>query len=212
MQKQFPGHTIDDNGFYKTAVSTVLDTYTMLEYVPHGPAWTVLASFFLSRKPNISLGTSGEIKVISLATGTKCLPTNRLSDRGEVVNDGHAEVLARRCALRWFLEEIDRCADGAFRSAWIERTPGGRYALQVGVELNLYVSNVPCAFSITLINLSSTLISESKGGDASTRFLASSDDDAASRGRGNYVLLDVLRDKPNFPASSCMSCSDKIAR
>jgi tRNA-specific adenosine deaminase 1 len=80
------------------------------------------------------------------------------------------------------------------------------------------------------------LIFESKGGDASMRLLAASQDEemaalknasaiptsdldqntnAASRGRDNYALLGVLRTKPgraNSPSTSCMSCSDKIAR
>jgi tRNA-specific adenosine deaminase 1 len=146
-----PESTIDDEGFYKTAVSTILHTYSVLEYQPHGAAWTILASFFLSRKPDISLGTSGEIKVISLATGTKCLPTSKLSNRGELVHDSHAEVLARRSALRWFVEEVQRVSsNGSFQSAWITQSSDRKYVLQVGVELNLYVSTVPCTPSIKL--------------------------------------------------------------
>ena len=70
-----------------------------------------------------------------------------------------------------------------------------------------------------------------EGGDASTRFLASFQDEkmavlkdstvfpvlppnAASRGRDNYTLYGVLRTKPgradSLPTAS-MSCSDKIA-
>lgn len=144
----FPEPTfVDDDGFYKTAVSTIFYIYSLLtKYQQYGSEWTILASFFLSRKPNISLATSGEIKVISLATGTKCLPTSRLSDRGELVHDSHAEVLARRCALRWFMEEILRASDSSFQSAWITKTSEGKYSLQPGVELNLYVSTVPCTF------------------------------------------------------------------
>jgi len=70
------------------------------------------------------------------------------------------------------------------------------------------------------------------GGDASMQFLASVQDKdmaalknssvppdlcptAASRGRDNYARLGVLRTKPgraDSPPTSCMSCSDKIAR
>jgi tRNA-specific adenosine deaminase 1 len=139
-----PKSTIDDDGFYRTAVSTIIDTYTQLGHKPQNSAWTVLASFFLSRKPNLSAGTSGEIKVISLATGTKCIPASRLSKRGEVVHDSHAEVLARRCAFRWFLEEILRVHPS--QSDWITKSTHGKYTLQEGVELNLYISTVPCAF------------------------------------------------------------------
>jgi tRNA-specific adenosine deaminase 1 len=72
------------------------------------------------------------------------------------------------------------------------------------------------------------------GGDASMRFLASSQDEemaslknssaisvsdldpnAPSRGRDNYARLGALRTKPgraDSPPTLCMSCSDKIAR
>lgn len=70
------------------------------------------------------------------------------------------------------------------------------------------------------------------GGDASTRFLAFSQDaemaalkdstlfpelpsNIASRGRDNYGRYGVLRTKPgraDSPPTTCMSCSDKIAR
>lgn len=69
------------------------------------------------------------------------------------------------------------------------------------------------------------------GGDASMRFLASSQDPvmaalkdsaqpvalhpgAASRGRNNYSLYGALRTKPgraDSPSTLCMSCSDKLA-
>ena len=77
----------------------------------------------------------------------------------------------------------------------------------------------------------SPVVLEILGGDASMRFLASSQDPtmaalkdaappvapppgAASRGRDNYSLYGVLRSKPgraDSPPTLCMSCSDKIA-
>jgi tRNA-specific adenosine deaminase 1 len=71
----------------------------------------------------------------------------------------------------------------------------------------------------------------SQGGDASTRLLASMQDEematlknstaitslhpnAASRGRNGYFRLGVLRTKPgraDSPPTLCMSCSDKVA-
>lgn len=75
------------------------------------------------------------------------------------------------------------------------------------------------------------MVRKLKGGDASTRFLASFQDEemaalkdstvyptlaqnVASRGRDNYRLYGVLRTKPgraDSPPTLCMSCSDKIA-
>ena len=132
-----------DSIYNHAAILKLLDVYsTSLGFTPQHSQYTVLSSFFLTRS-----STSTDVKVISFGTGTKCLPANRLSPKGEIVNDSHAEVLARRSALLWFLEEIQRtCSVNAYRSPWLDVYSDGRYALQDGVKLNLYVSTVPCKF------------------------------------------------------------------
>ncbi|KAF8076038.1 adenosine deaminase/editase [Lyophyllum atratum] len=188
-------------------VSSILKTYSALSFNPPPAQYTVAASFFLTSS------ASPNPKIISLATGTKCLPTSRYPLKGEALHDSHAEVLARRGAIRWFLEEIGRCeTPGVYQSSWIYRDPEGKYDLREDVEVSLYISTVPC-------------------GDASMRFLASVQEEEmaalkdstvyaplganeASRGRDNYARLGVLRTKPgraDSPQTLCMSCSDKIA-
>lgn len=201
-------------------VHSILKVYSSTSYSPPASQYTIAASFFLTRS------SSPDCKVISVATGTKCLPTARLPSTGEAVHDSHAEVLARRGAIRWFLEEIGRCHDGttkvrdsdmksntAYQTDWIcQSSQHGRYKLRDDVQIHLYVSTVPC-------------------GDASTRLLACMQDEematlkdsmvipslnpnAASRGRDDYSRLGVLRTKPgraDSPPTLCMSCSDKIA-
>ena len=130
-----------DHDLYKTAVLKLLDLYSSFSFTPQHFQYTVLASFFLT------CSETTNIKVISLGTGTKCLPANRLSPKGEIVNDSHAEVLARRSAVLWFLEEIQRiCSVGAYCSPWLDVNSDARYALREGVKLNLYISTVPCKF------------------------------------------------------------------
>ncbi|KAK1222411.1 hypothetical protein PQX77_014744 [Marasmius sp. AFHP31] len=188
------------------AVRQILDEFSRLKFsIPNGQ-WTIVASFFLYETGGPS------IKPIAIGTGTKCLPASRLPFQGEALHDSHAEVLARRAAIRWFIEEIGRAADGIYVSPWLFKTKEGLYALRDGVQLGLYVSTPPC-------------------GDSSTRFLAALQDEQmaalkdsathspidpskASRGRDNYSLYGVLRTKPgraDSPSSSSMSCSDKIA-
>ncbi|OSX59308.1 hypothetical protein POSPLADRAFT_1150023 [Postia placenta MAD-698-R-SB12] len=182
-----------------------IELYTSLHHKLPDGKYTIVASFVLSRRK--------ALKVISLATGSKCLPTEKFTEEGDALHDSHAEVLARRGAQRWFLEEIQRISSGEHDSPWVRKTTDDMFELLDNVEITLYISTVPC-------------------GDASTRFLASFQDtemaalkdstkfpellpNVASRGRDNYSLYGVLRTKPgraDSPPTICMSCSDKIAR
>ena len=190
----------------------------------HLPAnqFTILASFVLSDE-------SGALKVISLGTGSKCLPAIRLQPGGDALHDSHAEVIARRGAVRWLLEEIGRVRSNG-DPKWLEEQSNARFCLARGVKLHLYVSTVPCRTVSSYIPLN-TSEHRYTGGDASTRYLASFQDaemaalkdsgvaptpspNGAARGRDNYSLYGVLRTKPgraDSPPTLSMSCSDKIA-
>ena len=217
---------------FDDAILSILDLYTALSYKPPHNQHTVLAAFFLS-SPSTS-------KVISVATGTKCLPTAKFSERGEALHDCHAEVLARRAALRWFLEEIVRY-HGPQQSQWICRNhENGKHHLRSGIQLNIYVSTLPCE-PYYYGNVQSRW-DICVGGDASMRYLATIQDEEMARlkdsspqpaqarldipisltvntndissGRDGYSRLGVLRTKPgraDSPPTICMSCSDKIA-
>ena len=211
------GDTVDPD-YLATAVNAV---YTSLRFNPPNGQYTILAGFILV--------SPERHQVISLATGSKCLPANRLSGRGESVNDSHAEVLARRGALLWLFDEVRRitnCISGE-TSFWIEENQSGKYRLRHTVRVHMYISTVSCT-SIEFIIIA---YSNHLGGDASMRFLASSQDlemaqlkdstpfetqpsDVPWRGRNNYHCYGVLRTKPgraDSPTTASMSCSDKIA-
>ena len=211
------GGTVDPD-YLATTVNAV---YSSMGFKPPTGQYTILAGFVLV--------SPDRHQVISLATGSKCLPANRLSGRGESVNDSHAEVLARRGALLWLFDEVGRIRDGSAgeTSPWIERHPPGKYRLRDTVRIHMYISTVPC----TSIESVVIVYSDHLGGDASMRFLASSQDpemaqlkdsspfetqssDVPWRGRNNYHCYGVLRTKPgraDSPTTASMSCSDKIA-
>ncbi|KAI5832728.1 hypothetical protein K523DRAFT_297677 [Schizophyllum commune Tattone D] len=193
----------------------VFDTYSSTGYKPSNPSqFTILAAFFLYRSSTSLSSYAAKFKILSLGTGTKCLPTSQLPLHGEALHDSHAEIIARRGAIRWVLEEIQRMSQSDTTSSdWLTNNSKATYKLRAGVHVGMYISTLPC-------------------GDASTRFLAAASQDAemaalkdsavrspidptiAARGRDNYALTGVLRTKPgraDAPPTMSMSCSDKIA-
>ena len=63
--------------------------------------YKVLAGIAMTREP------SNEGVVISVATGSKCVSGGYLSIVGEIVNDCHAEILARRCLVDFFYDQVE---------------------------------------------------------------------------------------------------------
>ncbi|KAG6542392.1 hypothetical protein Mapa_016221 [Marchantia paleacea] len=116
---------------------------------PQGVEATVLAAFVL---------TPG-FKVIAVGTGTKCIGRSRMSSAGDVVNDSHAEVIARRALLRFFyfqLEEIFQSPVKVNTAATkvnkldpifecVPNIQGNRqFQLREGLQIHLYISQCPC--------------------------------------------------------------------
>ena len=114
--------------------------------------YTVLAAFVLE-KPSTDDDDDDKFKIASLATGAKCLPTDRYPPRGDALHDSHAEVLARRAFVRWLHEELQRAAHASTGSRWIERCEEGKWTLKEDVKLHMYISTVPCKLSRLLILL-----------------------------------------------------------
>ena len=133
-----------------TIVSATLSQYSSLPFAPQPGKHTVLASFALHDT------CSGRVQLLSLGAGVKCLPASRLPVRGDALHDSHAEVIARRGAIRWLLEEVQRDARSAqsqaqndsehsvSKSAWVCARDDGLYVLRNNVHLWMYASTVPC--------------------------------------------------------------------
>jgi tRNA-specific adenosine deaminase 1 len=122
-------------------VSASFRTYSNFSIAPQPGKFTILASIALCAPI-----PGAPPKLLSLATGSKCLPAARLPSLGAALHDSHAEVLARRGAVYWLFEEIQRVArvPGPDASPWLHCDASGMYALRPGVRLYLYVSTVPC--------------------------------------------------------------------
>ncbi|CAN0229489.1 unnamed protein product, partial [Hapterophycus canaliculatus] len=77
------------------------------------------------------------LRVVSLATGNKCVGNGQIPDDGSVVHDSHAEVLARRALLLRLWKELRLRAPG-------DGGGGGGWRLKTHLRLHLYISDAPC--------------------------------------------------------------------
>ncbi|KAB2052324.1 hypothetical protein E1A91_A12G114700v1 [Gossypium mustelinum] len=155
---------------------------------PQGREVTVLSAFLLS-------SPSQDTEVIALGTGTKCIGRSKLTHSGNIVNDSHAEIIARRALLRFFYAEIQCLNDNnGFQNSIFESELDGsggiKYKIRAGWKLHLYISQLPC-------------------GDASLCLVPSS----IGEHEGCSELIGLVQRKPGRGDTTLsVSCSDKIAR
>jgi len=62
----------------------------------------VLAGIVMTTGPQME-----DAKVISVATGTKCINGEHMSVQGASLNDTHAEIIARRCLCDFIYSQLE---------------------------------------------------------------------------------------------------------
>ncbi|XP_042858239.1 double-stranded RNA-specific editase Adar-like isoform X3 [Penaeus japonicus] len=104
----------------------------------------VLAGIVMTNEENLE-----DMKVISVATGTKCINGEHLSLKGQCINDCHAEVVARRCLVHFLFSQLEKLAetaekgvpeDSIFES--LEDSKG--YRVKAQYKFHLYINTAPC--------------------------------------------------------------------
>jgi double stranded RNA-specific editase B len=91
-------------------------------------------------------GTGQEAVVICVTSGTKCISGGNLSLEGETLNDCHAEILARRCLVQFFYDQLQTFKINSSNSIF-EAGSCGRLKLKKDIFFHLYVSSSPCGDS-----------------------------------------------------------------
>lgn len=160
---------------------------------------------------------AASLKIVSLATGTKCLPASAITKcDGSVLHDCHAEILAFRGLNLWLLQECKRMlVDDTFVSKVLEETCVGTssppFKIKRGVEIFLFSTEAPCGDASMELLMSSNSSNSSEAWSQDS--LAIDLQSGIPLGRGHFSHLGVMRRKPargDAEPSLSMSCTDKI--
>ncbi|XP_055638089.1 tRNA-specific adenosine deaminase 1 [Toxorhynchites rutilus septentrionalis] len=98
--------------------------------------WTILSAIVL-------VDGGSEIEIVSMGTGTKCLGSDELSEKGDVLNDSHAEVMARRGFLRYLMQQMNNSLINQ-TSALIYNNATNKFVLKEGVSFHFFTTHSPC--------------------------------------------------------------------
>lgn len=90
-----------------------------------------------------------DIRVITCSTGTKCINGEHLSLQGQCINDCHAEIVSRRCLVRFLYNQIEKCLDSIRdrkkNNSIIEPlVEGAGYRVKPQFKFHLYVNTATC--------------------------------------------------------------------
>ncbi|CAG9132144.1 unnamed protein product [Plutella xylostella] len=97
--------------------------------------WTVLSCVVKYDRNSTS------IEMVSLGTGSKCVGATKMSPRGDILNDSHAEVIARRGFLLYLFHEIEKSID---HKQSLFNQEDSKFKFKDGIEFIFYSSQLPC--------------------------------------------------------------------
>lgn len=85
------------------------------------------------------------METICVTTGTKCISGDRLTLSGATLNDCHAEIIARRCLIRYFYGQIEEFLKNESNENIFQRIDGTeKLRLKSSINFHLYISTSPC--------------------------------------------------------------------
>ncbi|XP_065366087.1 double-stranded RNA-specific editase Adar isoform X3 [Calliphora vicina] len=103
----------------------------------------VLAGIVMTENMNFN-----EAQVISVSTGTKCVSGEHMSINGTVLNDSHAEIVSRRCFMKFLYAQLELHFNQATanQSIFVRNQENAQYPykLKTGVHFHLYINTAPC--------------------------------------------------------------------
>jgi len=103
----------------------------------------VLSGVVLTHNYNLE-----SMEIICITTGTKSIHNDQRIYNGQALNDCHAEIIARRCLIRYCYEQLRLILDEKFDQSIFERIENtDRFKIKSSIHFHLYISTVPCGDS-----------------------------------------------------------------
>ncbi|OXB78343.1 UNVERIFIED_CONTAM: hypothetical protein H355_009114, partial [Colinus virginianus] len=119
-------------------------------------------------------------EVVALGTGTKCIGLNKMRKTGDILNDSHAEIIAKRSFQRYLLHQMRLATSYQQGSIFIPGSKTGKWKLKPNITFIFFCSHTPCGdASIIPIRGTENYLSKPVGGHdvAGQSALCSSDCD-----------------------------------
>ncbi|NXM29177.1 ADAT1 deaminase, partial [Oxyruncus cristatus] len=83
-------------------------------------------------------------EVVAMGTGTKCIGQNKMRKNGDILNDSHAEVVAKRSFQRYLLHQMWLAASHQQCSIFSPGTETGKWKLKPNIIFVFFSSHTPC--------------------------------------------------------------------
>ncbi|XP_074825135.1 tRNA-specific adenosine deaminase 1 isoform X1 [Natator depressus] len=114
--------------------------------------WTLLAAVVKvesapEREACLNVGNLQVTKeVVAMGTGTKCIGRARMRKTGDILNDSHAEVVAKRSFQRYLLHQLWLAASHQQGSIFSPGTESGKWKLKPHITFIFFCSHTPCKY------------------------------------------------------------------
>ncbi|NXI35618.1 ADAT1 deaminase, partial [Galbula dea] len=83
-------------------------------------------------------------EVVAMGTGTKCIGQNKMRKTGDILNDSHAEIVAKRSFQRYLLHQMWLAASHQQCSIFVPGTEPGKWKLKPNTIFVFFSSHTPC--------------------------------------------------------------------
>lgn len=99
--------------------------------------WTILSAIVMQQN-------GCDFEICSMGTGTKCIGANSLSANGNILNDSHAEIIARRAFIRFLLNQIYITRVKNTESIFHFNEDTKHFALKDEIKFHMFTTSSPC--------------------------------------------------------------------